>query len=163
AGYLYFAYGYSAAKVRISDLTVMGTVGIPGSGTPPISAAPMFIDPVKGNAYFGNGCVTEKVRLFDFTSQGNVAGPWPPCAQYATNYTFALVDSARGVAYLGGGNSQIAKVSLPDLQLVGTMLDLPEGPMAMGTIDADHDRGFFVTQTGNQVIEVQLSTMTRLS
>jgi len=130
-GFAYFAAGSKIEKLRLSDMTVVGTLTLI-SGERVVSGG---VDPSSGFAYFGlsvddprsgwpRGAVT-KVRLSDLTRVGTLLfrgtppGDEFPTGEYGANP--ALFDFAKDVAYFGTSAGFVG-VKLSDLTRVELLL-----------------------------------------
>jgi hypothetical protein len=174
-GYAYFGFTDYATtvsagimKVRLSDLTRVGTLLL-SAGEVPLSTA--AIDSANGYAYFGTatdpGNIV-KVRLSDFTRVGALT------LKQGEGYLHsAVIDSVNGYAYFGtnipafGPNISpdvVVKVRLSDFTQVGSLiLNAGENYLESAAIDPGNGYGYFGTYTvPGIVVKVKLPDLTRV-
>lgn len=165
-GFAYFgtsegAVPASILKIRLSDLTLVGTVVLnPGEFV--VGAG--VVDS-NGFAYFGISAptfpppgpgVVVKIRLSDFTRVGTLSLASVPGGAYIQS---AVIDTHNGFAYFGASGS-IAKVRLSDFSLNGTIV-LPSpanGGLPSAMIDPSNGFAYFgVASAPGVVVKIRLS------
>lgn len=157
-GYAYFGLfeSHNIIKVRLSDLTVAGTLTPNDGGVQQLRSA--VIDTKNGYAYFGDAAnKVLKLRLSDFSVAGVLSVA-------SDNLFCASIDTTNGFAYFGGTTPQgVVKVSLSDFSIAGFMpFSFSEDSLRSAVIDTANGFAYFATQRAPGVVKVRLSDFTRV-
>lgn len=150
----------SVSKVRLSDMTVVGTLALPGAGY--LSIAVM--DPAGAYVYFGGSVCIVKIRLSDFTESKRLtlgSGEVPPGV--------AVIDAAGAYAYFGANASPgvVVKVRLSDLTKAGALtLGNGETALCAAVIDPSGTYAYFGNNVNTDhgiIAKIRLSDMTEVA
>ncbi len=165
-GFAYFgadSYPAKILKIRLSDFSEVGRIVLRRDETAQFGGlSSAFIG--NGYAYFATRYLGKiiKIRLSDFTREAELG------LQGTTSLVIsAVVDSAKGFAYLGTFSSpqqyKIMKIRLSDLSLVGSLDLAPTESPLSAVIDTIDGVAYFGTgQSPGRILKIGLSNLARL-